>query len=164
MMDFVFQMMDLNGNGQEYKSFVVVGIANGIAIPILNVIYKKIAVALTEWELHRTHNAFNEALALKLFMFQFVNSYASLFFIAFWSRSFHRLQFQLFFVMFVGQLVRFCIQIMGFVFKAMGFVFKMMVCRFKISSSLVSLRLRGGCVRSAARRKRKLPPPRLRST
>ena len=52
------------------------------------------------------HTAFNEALALKLFMFQFVNSYASLFFIAFWSRSFTRLQFQLFFVMFVGQLVQ----------------------------------------------------------
>jgi hypothetical protein len=52
------------------------------------------------------HTAFNEALALKLFMFQFVNSYASLFFIAFWSRSFTRLQFQLFFVMFIGQLVQ----------------------------------------------------------
>lgn len=52
------------------------------------------------------HTAFNEALALKIFMFQFVNSYASLFFIAFWSRSFTRLQFQLFFVMFIGQLVQ----------------------------------------------------------
>ena len=87
----------------EEQYYVLIGVANGIAIPILNVVYKKIAVALTEWELHRTHNAFNEALALKLFMFQFVNSYASLFFIAFWSRSFHRLQFQLFFIMFVGQ-------------------------------------------------------------
>jgi hypothetical protein len=38
----------------QYRSYVVVGIANGIAIPILNVVYKKIAVSLTEWELHRT--------------------------------------------------------------------------------------------------------------
>ena len=41
----------------QYRSYVVVGIANGIAIPILNVVYKKIAVALTEWELHRTVRA-----------------------------------------------------------------------------------------------------------
>ena len=59
----------------------MIGIANGVAIPFLNVIYKKVGVALTEWELHRTFNEFNEALALKLFMFQFVNSYASLFFL-----------------------------------------------------------------------------------
>jgi hypothetical protein len=41
----------------QYRSYVVVGIANGVAIPILNVVYKKIAVALTEWELHRTVRA-----------------------------------------------------------------------------------------------------------
>ena len=41
----------------QYRSYVVVGIANGIAIPILNVVYKKIAVAFTEWELHRTVRA-----------------------------------------------------------------------------------------------------------
>ena len=44
------------------------GIANGLAIPLLNLVYKKVAVRLTEWELHRTHNEYNEALALKLFI------------------------------------------------------------------------------------------------
>lgn len=88
------------------RYYALVGIANGVAIPILNVLYKRVAVRLTEWELHRTFSEYNEALALKLFMFQFVNSYASLFFIAFHSRSFYRLQYQLFFVMFVGQVIQ----------------------------------------------------------
>lgn len=38
---------------------------------------------LTDWENHETDTTFNDALATKLFLFQFVNSYNSLFYIAF---------------------------------------------------------------------------------
>ena len=50
---------------------------------ILNVIYRKVAKRLTEWENHRTQSEFEHSLIVKNFIFQFVNSYISLFYIAF---------------------------------------------------------------------------------
>ena len=45
--------------------------------------YKKLAYILTDWENHRTQTEYDDALVLKTFIFYFVNSYASLFYIAF---------------------------------------------------------------------------------
>ncbi len=42
-----------------------------------------IALKLTRWENYRTQTEFDDNLIFKLFAFQFVNSYASLFYIAF---------------------------------------------------------------------------------
>ncbi|XP_013418581.1 anoctamin-7 [Lingula anatina] len=56
---------------------------NAISILILGKIYDKIAYILTDWENHRTQTAYDDALVIKLFAFQFANSYASLFYIAF---------------------------------------------------------------------------------
>ncbi|CAF0724941.1 unnamed protein product [Brachionus calyciflorus] len=50
---------------------------------ILNLIYNKIAVALTKWENHRTKTEYDDALILKIFAFEFVNSYSSLFYLAY---------------------------------------------------------------------------------
>ena len=42
---------------------------------------------LTNWENHRTQTAYDDALIIKLFAFQFVNNYASLIYIAFFKVS-----------------------------------------------------------------------------
>jgi len=50
---------------------------------ILNQIYSWVAYKLTEWENPRTKTEFNDSYILKRFAFEFVNSYGSLFYVAF---------------------------------------------------------------------------------
>eukprot|EP00053_Salpingoeca_punica_P016735 m.159045 g.159045 ORF g.159045 m.159045 type:complete len:933 (+) comp17033_c0_seq2:80-2878(+) len=64
-------------------SAITASILNLISILILNMIYGKLAIVLTDWENHRKESAYESALAFKFFLFQFVNSYASLFYVAF---------------------------------------------------------------------------------
>merc|ERR1719427_2453414 len=56
---------------------------NLVLILIFNYLYEWLAVWLTEQELHRTQTGFDDALTLKIYLFQFVNYYASIFYIAF---------------------------------------------------------------------------------
>ncbi|XP_012944219.2 anoctamin-5 [Aplysia californica] len=62
---------------------VLSSIMNAVSILLLGKIYDKLAVVLTDWENHRTQTRYDDALIIKLFAFQFVNSYASCFYIAF---------------------------------------------------------------------------------
>jgi len=59
------------------------GIANAIFIGVGNGLYRKLAIRLTDWENHRTDTDYSDALIAKTFVFQFVNSYISLYYIAF---------------------------------------------------------------------------------
>lgn len=56
---------------------------NAVQIQILNLVYQKIAEKLNEWENHRTDTMYQDNLIAKVFLFQFINSYFSLFYIAF---------------------------------------------------------------------------------
>jgi hypothetical protein len=58
-------------------------ILNLIGILVLNVIYNKLAVVLTNWENHQKETDYEDALAVKFFLFGFANSYTSIFYIAF---------------------------------------------------------------------------------
>jgi len=60
---------------------------NTVSIMIMGKIYQKLAVYLTDWENHRTQTSYEDALIIKLFGFQFVNSYTSLFYIAFFRQD-----------------------------------------------------------------------------
>ena len=60
---------------------------NAMQIKIMNFIYKYVARKLTDWENHEVDTTYNANLASKLFLFQFVNSYNSLFYIAFLKSS-----------------------------------------------------------------------------
>jgi len=66
---------------------VVGSILNAILIQVLNKIYRTIAYSMTDWENHRTDTEFNNSLLIKLFLFQFVNSYTSLYYIAFFKKE-----------------------------------------------------------------------------
>jgi len=68
-------------------SSVVGGIMNAIAIVILNKIYRTIAFKMNDWENHRTDTEYTDNLLFKIFLFQFVNSYTSLYYIAFFKRT-----------------------------------------------------------------------------
>lgn len=67
---------------------VTAGLINLVCIVILNMIYDKLAVWLTEMELQRTQTEFDDSLALKIYIFQFVNYYSSIFYIAFFKGKF----------------------------------------------------------------------------
>ena len=52
-------------------------------IQIASRTYKPMAVKLTSWENHRTQTEYDDSLIIKNFMFEFLNNYFTLFFIAF---------------------------------------------------------------------------------
>jgi len=60
---------------------------NALQIKVMNVIYGKVAKWMNDWENYETDTIYNDQLSIKLFLFQFVNSYNSLFYIAFFKAS-----------------------------------------------------------------------------
>uniref|UniRef100_A0A0N5A4W3 Anoctamin n=1 Tax=Parastrongyloides trichosuri TaxID=131310 RepID=A0A0N5A4W3_PARTI len=63
--------------------FITTAIMNLLFIIIMNLVYHKVAYKLTIWECPRTDSEFDNSYTLKVFLFEFVNNYASLFYIAF---------------------------------------------------------------------------------
>lgn len=61
------------------------GVLNAVQIRIMNIIYDKIATLLNDWENHETETEYNNRLAIKVFVFRFFNSYASLFYLAYYA-------------------------------------------------------------------------------
>lgn len=57
--------------------------ANAIVIMVLNMVVRKLARWLCNIENHRTDDEYEESVAIKLFVFQFVNSYTSFYYLAF---------------------------------------------------------------------------------
>ncbi|XP_050306714.1 anoctamin-1 isoform X2 [Anthonomus grandis grandis] len=69
-------------------STVTAASINLVAILIFNQIYNYVAEYLTEFELLRTQTEFDDSLTLKIYLLQFVNYYASIFYIAFFKGKF----------------------------------------------------------------------------
>jgi anoctamin-10/anoctamin-7 len=62
---------------------IIASVANALQIQVFNGLYGNFAVLCTDFENHRTDTQYEDALIAKTFVFQFVNSFASLFYIAF---------------------------------------------------------------------------------
>lgn len=78
-------LSDDKGYDSVTASTVATGTAavlNLIVILVLNVVYEKIAIILTEFENHRTIANYKNYLIVKVFAFQFVNTNAALMYIA----------------------------------------------------------------------------------
>ena len=60
------------------------GILNGVVIVMLDVVWKKVAVHMTAFENHLTVEQYQSALINKIFVFSFVNSYITIFYVTFW--------------------------------------------------------------------------------
>ena len=74
----------VNGNvWHDYKISFYIACLNGLQIKLMNYIYYYIAEYLNEWENHFSMTEKNNSFAKKLILFDFVNSYSSLFYIAF---------------------------------------------------------------------------------
>lgn len=62
---------------------IIVSIVNAVQIQVMNMIYGSIAIALNNFENHRTDTEYEDALISKTFIFQFINSFSPMFYIAF---------------------------------------------------------------------------------
>ncbi|XP_059834473.1 anoctamin-6 isoform X1 [Hypanus sabinus] len=67
----------------QMATSVTASIINFVFIMILNIVYEKVAILITDFELPRTQTDYENSLTLKMFLFQFVNYYSSCFYIAF---------------------------------------------------------------------------------
>lgn len=56
---------------------------NLLAINVMKLFYKKLAVWLTDWENPPTRSEYKDSFTWKMYLFQFVNTYSSVFYIAF---------------------------------------------------------------------------------
>ncbi|CAI5733837.1 unnamed protein product [Hyaloperonospora brassicae] len=72
----------------EYRTTLTFGVtaANAIQILVLNMVYRTVARKLNDLENHRTDAEYESYLIIKVFLFQFCNSFASFFYIAFVKR------------------------------------------------------------------------------
>ena len=61
---------------------ILAGVLNLFIIVVFGRLYESLAEKLTDWENHRTQTEWDDALTVKSFMFQFVNNYFTLFYIA----------------------------------------------------------------------------------
>jgi hypothetical protein len=59
------------------------GILSAVVIIILGMLYKMLAIALTNWENHKTDIEHEDSLISKTFIFEFCNNYFGLFYVAF---------------------------------------------------------------------------------
>ncbi|XP_041113958.1 anoctamin-6-like [Polyodon spathula] len=67
----------------QMATSVTASIISLVIIMILNTVYDKVAIWITDFELPRTKTDYENSLTLKMFLFQFVNYYSSCFYIAF---------------------------------------------------------------------------------
>ncbi|PWA19397.1 hypothetical protein CCH79_00018414 [Gambusia affinis] len=67
----------------QMATSVTAGLLNFVVIMILNTLYERVAIWITDFELPRTRTDYENSLTLKMFLFQFVNYYSSCFYIAF---------------------------------------------------------------------------------
>jgi len=89
VISFIYSLFSLkarlvNGNiWHDYKISFYIACINGAQIKIMNYIYYYIAEYLNNWENHFSLSSKNNSFAKKLILFDFVNSYSSIFYIAF---------------------------------------------------------------------------------
>ncbi|MBN3300735.1 ANO6 protein, partial [Amia calva] len=62
---------------------VTASLISFVIIMVLNIVYEKVAIWITDFELPRTQTEYENSLTMKMFLFQFVNYYSSCFYIAF---------------------------------------------------------------------------------
>lgn len=92
---YLFQYWVELEENKEYFTFAgifigtsLVGLALGLLMNILNYLYSDMAAKMNEWENHRTDTDFEDQLISKIFLFQLVNSFAALTYVAFFKSQF----------------------------------------------------------------------------
>ncbi|XP_046890462.1 anoctamin-5 isoform X3 [Hypomesus transpacificus] len=72
----------------QLATSVTASCINFVIIMILNMMYERVAVWITDMEIPKTHLEYENKLTMKMFLFQFVNYYSSCFYVAFFKGKF----------------------------------------------------------------------------
>lgn len=72
----------------QLATSVTASCINFIIIMILNFMYERVAIWITDLEIPKTHLEYENKLTMKMFLFQFVNYYSSCFYVAFFKGKF----------------------------------------------------------------------------
>lgn len=80
---------EIGRGGKQYKlrgiNFVngMLQGGNAVIIQVLNIIYGRVAIKLNDYENHRTDTRYEDELIAKIFVFQVINSYSQILYVAF---------------------------------------------------------------------------------
>ncbi|XP_076451373.1 anoctamin-7-like [Babylonia areolata] len=83
----LFDNRDLRSRASLISSLSA-ALVNLLLILVLGRVYERLALRLTQWEMHRTQQEFEDQLTFKVFIFQFINFYSSIIYIAFFKGRF----------------------------------------------------------------------------
>ncbi|XP_031603946.1 anoctamin-5 [Oreochromis aureus] len=72
----------------QLATSVTASCINFVIIMILNLLYERVAIKITDMEIPKTHLEYENKLTVKMFLFQFVNYYSSCFYVAFFKGKF----------------------------------------------------------------------------
>lgn len=78
---------DYNVGAVNIATSATAALINLIIIMILNKFYERLAEILTRWEMPRTQTELEDIFTFKMYLFQFLNFYSSLFYIAFFKQN-----------------------------------------------------------------------------
>lgn len=81
-------VQDVTTSNAIWLTTITAAFINLVLIVIFNYFYTLLAEWLTEFEILRTQTEFDDSLTLKIYLLQFVNYYASIFYIAFFKGKF----------------------------------------------------------------------------
>jgi len=104
VMFFFLELCDLWA-GQNIIIANIPTVGYSVSILLLNMGYKQLAFKLTEFENHKTMSGFQNALIIKLVVFEFFNYNCSLFHIAFYKQDLAYLRYQIMMLLVVFQVV-----------------------------------------------------------
>ncbi|ELU07316.1 hypothetical protein CAPTEDRAFT_153860 [Capitella teleta] len=76
------------GSNATLFTSITAACINFVIIMVLNLVYKQLALFLTNIENHRTYTEYEDSFTMKMFLFQFINYYGSIFYIAFFKGRF----------------------------------------------------------------------------
>ncbi|CAL8113453.1 unnamed protein product [Orchesella dallaii] len=92
-------------HGSQTAAYLIFlpSIVYAILVFVMNFYYRKLAEILTEWENHRTQSQFERHRVMKLVLFEFVNNFMSLFYIALYIQDLEMLKYQVFVMLIILQ-------------------------------------------------------------
>ncbi|KAL1490361.1 hypothetical protein ABEB36_013072 [Hypothenemus hampei] len=104
--DYV-KLIEIEEGGMISKDYLIMvpSTVYSIIIPVISAYFKDLATYLTEWENHRTQSQFERHRVTKLVLFEFVNNFLCLFYIAFVLRDVEMLRSQLRTMLIVSQTI-----------------------------------------------------------
>jgi hypothetical protein len=81
--EVAFRRFDSTRPNARIYVTLTAAVLNLAVLTVLEIFYEKLALRLTEWEYPRTTKDFESSFTFKVFMFEFINYYSFLFYIAF---------------------------------------------------------------------------------